>query len=80
MSRNASTHPNSRTNAVGLERSLGLITLPVVLGLITLPVVLGLITLRQVEHQFEKLGQLTESLLQGEKLPILDRRGSSKKI
>jgi TRAP-type C4-dicarboxylate transport system permease small subunit len=71
MSRNASTHPNSRTNAVGLERSL---------GLITLPVVLGLITLRQVEHQFEKLGQLTESLLQGEKLPILDRRGSSKKI
>jgi TRAP-type C4-dicarboxylate transport system permease small subunit len=71
MSRNASTHPNSRTNAVGLERSL---------GLITLPVVLGLIILRQVEHQFEKLGQLTESLLQGEKLPILDRRGSSKKI
>jgi hypothetical protein len=71
MSRNAPTHPNSRSHVMGLERSL---------SLITLPVVLGLITLRQVEHQFGKLGQLTESLLQGEKLPILDRRGSSTKI
>ena len=56
---------------MGLERSL---------GLITLPVVLGFITLRQVEHQFGKLGQLTESLLQGEKLPILDRLSSGEKI
>jgi hypothetical protein len=56
---------------MGLERSL---------SLVTLPVVLGLITLRQVEHQFGKLGQLTESLLQGEKLPILDRQDSSTKI
>jgi TRAP-type C4-dicarboxylate transport system permease small subunit len=71
MSRNAPTHLNARSHAMGLERSL---------SLITLPVVLGLITLRQVEHQFGKLGQLTESLLQGEKLPILDRQGSSTKI
>jgi TRAP-type C4-dicarboxylate transport system permease small subunit len=71
MSRNAPTHLNARSHAMGLERSL---------SLITLPVVLGLVTLRQVEHQFGKLGQLTESLLQGEKLPILDRQGSSTKI
>jgi hypothetical protein len=71
MSRNVPTHPNARIHVMGLERSL---------SLITLPVVLGLITLRQVEHQFGKLGQLTESLLQGEKLPILDRQGSSTKI
>jgi hypothetical protein len=71
MSRNAPTHPNSRSHVMGLERSL---------SLITLPVVLGLIALRQVEHQFGKLGQLTESLLQGEKLPILDRQGLSTEI
>jgi hypothetical protein len=71
MSRNVPTYPNSTRHVMRLERSL---------SLITLPVVLGLITLRQVEHQFGRLGQLTESLLQGEKLPILDRQGSSTKI
>ena len=32
MSHNTPTHSNSRNSAVGLERSLGLITLPVVLS------------------------------------------------
>jgi hypothetical protein len=59
------TNPNPRGNGEGLERSL---------SLITLPFVLGLVALRQVEDRWGKLGQLAESLLQGEQLPILDRR------
>jgi hypothetical protein len=59
------TDPNPKEKGVRLERSL---------GLITLPFVLGLMALRQVENRWGKLGQLTESLLQGERLPILDRR------
>jgi hypothetical protein len=59
------TDPNPKEKGVGLERSL---------SLITLPFVLGLVALRQVENRWGKLGQLTESLLQGEQLPILDRR------
>jgi hypothetical protein len=59
------TDPHPQGKGVGLERSL---------SLITLPFVLGLVALRQVEANWGKLGQLTESLLQGEQLPILDRR------
>jgi hypothetical protein len=62
------TDLNPNGKEVGLERSL---------SLITLPFVLGLVALRQVENRWGKLGQLTESLLQGEQLPILDRRCSS---
>ncbi|WP_404784371.1 hypothetical protein [Altericista sp. CCNU0014] len=59
--------PQERSNAAGLERSL---------GLIAIPVLLGLVALRQVERQLTQLGQFSESLLQGERLPILDRRCS----
>jgi TRAP-type C4-dicarboxylate transport system permease small subunit len=61
------TEPNPKGNAVGLERSL---------SLITLPFMVGLVALRQVENRWENLGRLTESLLQGEQLPILERRCS----
>ena len=58
---------NSRSS-VGLGRSL---------SLVTLPVLLGLITLRQIERQLGTfggaLGQFSESLLQGEQLPILKK-------
>jgi hypothetical protein len=69
MSRNSQPNPglNPSANAVGLERSLSLI-LP--------PFLFGLMALRQAERQWERLGQLSESLLQGEQLPILDRRCS----
>jgi hypothetical protein len=46
------------------------------LGLIAIPVLLGLIGLRQAERTITQLGQLSESLLQGERLPILSRRCS----
>jgi hypothetical protein len=67
MNRNTLNHvdPSLNVRGIGLERSL---------SLITLPFVLGLVALRQVENRWGKLGQLTESLLQGEQLPILDRR------
>jgi hypothetical protein len=67
MNHNSLNHvdPNLNVREIGLERSL---------SLITLPFVLGLVALRQVENRWGKLGQLTESLLQGEQLPILDRR------
>jgi hypothetical protein len=51
-------------NSVGLGRSL---------SLATLPVLVGLITLRQLERQLGALGQFSESLLQGEQLPILKK-------
>jgi hypothetical protein len=58
---------NPKEKGVGLERSL---------SLVTLPFMLGLVALRQVENRWENLGRLTESLLQGEQLPILERRCS----
>lgn len=57
----------NKTNTAHLEQSL---------GLIAIPVLLGVIALRQTERAVTQLGQLSESLLQGERLPILDRRCS----
>jgi hypothetical protein len=54
---------NARS-CVGLGRSL---------SLVTLPILVGLLTLRQLERQLGALGQLSESLLQGEQLPILKK-------
>jgi hypothetical protein len=54
---------NARS-CVGLGRSL---------SLVTLPFLVGLVTLRHIERQFSTLGQLSESLLQGEQLPILKK-------
>jgi hypothetical protein len=70
MSHNPLTNsePNTKANAAGVERSL---------SLLCLPLLFGLVTLRQVERQWGQLGQFAESLLQGEQLPILDRRCSS---
>jgi hypothetical protein len=68
MSRNTYTHLNAKNSAVVLERSL---------SVITLPFVLGLIALRQLEGTWKQLGQLGESLLQGDRLPILNKRCSS---
>jgi hypothetical protein len=58
---------HSQVNAALLEQSL---------GIIAIPVLLALVALRQGERKLTQLGQLTESLLQGEQLPILDRRCS----
>jgi hypothetical protein len=41
-------------------------------GLATLPVLIGLMAIHQTEHGLEKLGQLAESLFQGEQLPFLE--------
>lgn len=43
------------------------------LGLATLPMLLGLVALRQTERTLVQLGEFSESLLQGEQLPILER-------
>ena len=65
MSHKSSLHQDvNARSCVGLGRSL---------SLATLPVLLGLITLRQIERQLSTLGQFSESLLQGERLPILKK-------
>lgn len=63
MSHKSSLHQNGNTRScVGLGRSL---------SLVTLPVLMGLIIIRHIEQQLGTLGQFSESLLQGEQLPIL---------
>jgi hypothetical protein len=42
------------------------------LGLATIPVLLGLVMIRQTERTLAPLGEFSESLLQGEQLPILE--------
>ncbi len=65
MSHKSSLHQNGKAGScVGLGRSP---------SLVTLPVLMGLITLRQIEQQLGALGQFSESLLQGEQLPILKK-------
>ncbi len=65
MSHKSSLHQDGNArNSVGLGRSL---------SLVTLPILVGLIALRQLERQLGALGQLSESLLQGEQLPILKK-------
>jgi hypothetical protein len=47
--------------------------LDLALGLLTVPVLFGLILLRQSAQTIQQLSQFSESLLQGEQLPILER-------
>ncbi len=46
------------------------------LGFITVPILTGFVLLRQSGQLLQQLGQLSESLLQGEQLPILERQSS----
>jgi hypothetical protein len=46
------------------------------LGFITIPILAGFVLLRQSGQILQQLSQFSESLLQGEQLPILERRSS----
>ena len=69
MSHKSSLHQDGTARSFeGVEQSL---------SLVTLPVLVGLVALRQMERRSGTfggaLGQFSESLLQGEQLPILKK-------
>lgn len=47
------------------------------LSLLTVPVLAGLVLLRYSQQTLQQIGQFSESLIQGEQLPILERCSSA---
>jgi hypothetical protein len=60
-------HPTANSSSSRLDPSL---------GLLTIPILSGLVIIRQSGQMLKQVSQFSESLLQGEQLPILEKSSS----